>query len=177
MKTIVLLMIILVDQGLNEKVTLSSCRHNGTIELMLTGDNKMYQLKLCSLNSICYTENNIMFKREINRSMSHTDHDRSTHCNECEILYLSETFDHNCSQFVTTCQDSSEFMQTCVATTAKVPNQSLCDTNLPISQGILVALLATFVVLLVVVIIGWMWTCWTMKKKRLRMKINTTNIR
>ena len=168
MKTVVtvLLMIIIVDQGLNEKVTLSSCSHNGTIEFIPTDNDAKYQLKLCLSNSACIiSDNNIMFKE-----------------NDIMPRDILDLFDSNCSQYVTTSKQCSDSVSTCAAalpttTTTTTEIQIICNTDSPISQEILVALLVIFAVLLAIVTIGWVWTCWTMKKKRLRMKINTTNIR
>ena len=103
MKFTALLMIILIKLGINGNTsTLSSCRHNRTIEFLPT-DNKTYQLKLCLSDSKCFeSKNNIMFP---------------SWQNSTDMLHdFLEGFDCNCSQCATTTPDSSD----CVIVTSYI---------------------------------------------------------
>ena len=172
MKAVVQLMIIilLVDQRLCQDITPSSCSE-GTIEWMWTKNQGMYQfdIKVCLFNTTCYKSEMPMTLKRANRETICS----TTDCNSCHsnISYILETSDKcTCRQFVTSSQDCSD------STTTSASFNNDLSTNL--IQDILIPLIAILSVLLAIVTVGWVCTCWAMHKNRRReMNINTTNIR
>ena len=166
MKAVVLLLVIqiLVEQGLCEDITLSSCS-NETMKWMQLSQT-MYQLQLCPFNSMCYESGPIKFERTSNEMCGYCTNGG---CNGCDVLDILHTFDCSKTDYATSPQDCSEF------TSTSAPSNNSPSTKL--TRDILIALLALLAVLLAIVTAGWVCTCWATKKRRREMNINTTNIR
>ena len=171
MKAVVLLLIIqiLVEQGLCEDITLSLCS-KGTIKWTSLNSQTMYQLQLCTFDSTCYKSvNPIKFERESNVTTMMCEQCTNDDCSGCNVSDVLHTFNCSKTEYATSPQDCSEF-----TSTSALSNNS---PSTKLTQDILIALLALLAVLLAIVTAGWVCTCWTMKKRRRAMNINTTNIR
>lgn len=91
----VVIIIVLVDQGLCESITLSSCDRQWTMNWTWTEDPRMYELELCTLSDSRYTfDHPIKF---INPPSS----------NAWDISHTLEAFNSTCSQHATSASTSS----------------------------------------------------------------------
>ena len=178
MKPTVLLMIILVKQGLNgQTVTLSSCRHNKTIELMFLKNNDMmnrYQLKLGLSNLTCFTSN---VRERVLQNVQNYLKDFDCNCRPYppQDLHPTVTTMHSDA---TTDADRSSIAQICQKYPQPIsnptPSKQKCSiTSADIIQAILGVLVGLLAVLL---IISWVYIC-LLKKKLGATNINKLNTR
>ena len=184
MKSLVLLLVLVIHLGISGKPS--------KVVKLKDINGKEYTLQICSLatpdrNATCAGCNN-QDCEDITCQMcnNQTDFFCISHddLGPRDILPPSLTLATNCPATIvssTTTTASSMVYTTCTmtytTTVSMAPTPSVSKipaTNLQAILGTVVSILG---ILLAIVSIGWMCTCWAMQKRRRKMNINATNIR